>query len=64
MYWDGPDDRGLAAAALGGGPFTYKVELVLDGARYLATAAWPANEIAGNEPSVALRFTPDLPAPS
>lgn len=51
VYWDGPDDRGLSAA-LGDGPSTYEVELVLGGARYIATATWPADEIAGNEPSV------------
>jgi hypothetical protein len=62
VYWDGPDDEGLAAAALGEAPFTYEVELVLDGERYVATATWPADEIAGNEPSVALHFTPSLPA--
>jgi hypothetical protein len=62
VYWDGPDEQGLAAAALGDGPFTYRVELVLDGARYVATAVWPADEIDGNEPSVALRFKPELPA--
>jgi hypothetical protein len=62
VYWDGPDNEGLEAAALGNGPFTYEVELVLDGVRYVATAAWPQDEIVGNEPSVALDFTPDLPA--
>jgi hypothetical protein len=62
VYWDGPDEEGLAAAALGERPFTYTVELVLDGARFVATATWPADEIAGNEPSVPLDFTPDLPA--
>jgi hypothetical protein len=62
IYWDGPDRQGLAAAALGDGPFTYEVELVLDGISYVATADWPADEIVGNEPSVALDFTPDLPA--
>jgi len=61
VYWDGPDEKGLAAAALGEALFTYKVELLLDGARYLATATWPADEIVGNEPSVALHFTPGLP---
>lgn len=61
LYWDGPDEKGLAAAALGERPFTYRVELVLDGARYVATATWPADEIVGNEPSVALDFTPRLP---
>ncbi len=60
VYWDGPDEKGLAAAALADGPFTYRVELVLDGARYVATATWPADEIVGNEPSVALHFTPNL----
>jgi hypothetical protein len=61
VYWDGPDEKGRAAAALGKGPFTYRVELLLDGARYVATANWPADEIVGNEPSVALHFTPNLP---
>jgi hypothetical protein len=64
VYWDGPDDKGLAAAGLGGRPFTYKVELKLDGVRYVAIATWPDDEIAGNEPSVSLDFTPDLPAVS
>ncbi len=62
VYWDGPDQRGLDAAALGKRPFTYEVDLVLDGTHYVATASWPTDEIAGNEPSVALEFTPDLPA--
>ena len=62
VYWDGPDDEGLAAAGLGDPPFTYEVELVLDGERYLASAIWPDDEIAGNEPSVSLDFTPSLPA--
>lgn len=64
VYWDGPDDQGLVAAGLGDGPFTYEVELVLDGVRYVATANWPADEIVGNEPSVALNFVPALPAVS
>jgi hypothetical protein len=62
VYWDGPDDQGLAAAALGEGPFTYEVALVLDRVRHTATAAWPGDVIAGNEPSAALDFQPDLPA--
>lgn len=62
VYWDGPDDKGLEAAALGEAPFTYDVEVVLDGARHTATATWPDDEIAGNEPSVALEFSPPLPA--
>ena len=43
------------------GLVSYEVELLLDGARYLATAIWPADENVGNEPSVALDFTPGLP---
>ncbi len=62
VYWDGPDREARAADSLGEGPFTYEVQLVLDGRRYVATASWPADEILGNEPSVALRFTPNLPA--
>ena len=62
VYWDGPDEPGLAAAALGQGPFAYEVEVLLDGVRHVAIAAWPADEIAGNEPSVSLDFTPALPA--
>jgi hypothetical protein len=48
--------------ALGPGPFTYEVELVHDGVRHVATATWPVDVIAGNEPSVALQFQPGLPA--
>lgn len=62
VYWDEPDRQGLAAAALGDSPFTYGVDLSLDGARYSATVTWPDDEIPGNEPSVPLLFTPELPA--
>ena len=62
VYWDGPDDRGLKAAALGDPPFIYDVEITLDGERYVAHATWPQDEIRGNEASVSLEFSPDLPA--
>lgn len=62
VYWDGPDAEGKNAAELGPPPFAYSVDLELDGERYTATAHWPADEIRGNEPSVALRFRPALPA--
>jgi hypothetical protein len=62
VYWDGPDDQGLAAARLGQHPFTYTVVLTLDGKRHVATAGWPADVIRANEPSVRLNFTPALPA--
>lgn len=48
-FWDGPDAAGLAAADLGPAPFTYRVDLVLDGARHVATARWPDDQIVGNE---------------
>jgi hypothetical protein len=62
VYFDGPDDDGLAAARLGDFPFRYDVEVRLDGVTYQATADYPADEIVGNEPSVRLRFTPALPS--
>ena len=61
VYWDGPDQAGLDAAALGPPPFTYEVVVVLDGDRYMASASWPDDEIEGNEPSVNLDFFPPLP---
>lgn len=62
VYFDGPDRKGKAAAALGDMPFRYEVTVTLDGRRYHATADYPADEIRGNEPSVRLRFSPALPA--
>jgi len=62
VFFDGPDDQGRAAARLGGFPFRYEVDVTLDGRTYRATADYPADEIPGNEPSVALTFTPGLPA--
>ena len=62
MYWDGPDDIGGEAAQLGDAPFRYEIEVILDGKRYEATATWPDDEIKGNEPSVALDFSPELPS--
>lgn len=62
VYWDGPDRKALVAAGLGQPPFTYKVELILDGVRYAATATWPDDEIQGEEPAVRLDFFPALPA--
>ena len=63
IYFDGPDAAGKRAAALGPAPFTYEVALVLDGTVHRATASYPEDVIDGNEPSVALSFSPALPAP-
>ena len=62
VYFNGPDDEGIAATQLGEAPFTYTVRLTLDGERHVASAVWPDDEIAGNEPSVRLEFDPPLPA--
>jgi hypothetical protein len=62
LYWDGPDEQGAAAAALGPGLFTYEVEVTLDGQIYRATAEWPTDTIVANPPSVRLEFSPPLPA--
>jgi hypothetical protein len=64
VYFDGPDAKGKAAAALGDFPFHYDVTVTLDGVAYHASADYPDDEIHGNEPSVALEFSPPLPAPS
>lgn len=62
VYWDGPDKAALRAKRLGPAPFTYDVVVVLDGARYLARAVWPADELEDQYPSVGLTFSPPLPA--
>lgn len=63
VYWDGPDAKGLEAAKLGDAPFRYTVVVMMDGKRFTGVGTWPADEIRGNEPSIALEFTPDLPRP-
>jgi len=62
VRWRAPLRDALAAAALDDPPFTYEVQLVLDGERYAATATWPDDVIQGEEPSVGLVFAPELPA--
>ena len=62
VYFDGPDGQGKAAADLGGFPFRYDVTVTLDGVTHHASADFPGDVIDGNEPSVALEFSPPLPA--
>lgn len=62
LYWDGPNPKGHEAARLGDPPFTYEVDLVLDGGHYTGRGVWPDDEIRGSEPYVRLTFTPELPA--
>lgn len=62
LYFDGPGDQGQQAAALGTPPFTYDVDLLLDGQRHSATATWPADDPRGQDGSTPLDFDPPLPA--
>ena len=61
LYFDRPDAPAREASRLGDFPFTTTVTLTLDGRTHRATAVYPDDEIRGNEPSVALEFTPALP---
>lgn len=62
LSWNGPNDKGLAAAELGSPPFEYEVVLRLDGKRYRARATWPDDQIPWLKPYTTLRFRPKLPA--
>jgi predicted small lipoprotein YifL len=62
LYWEGSRAQGEQAAGLGPAPFTYDVELVLDGRTYEAHATWPDDAIPVLAPAVRLHFSPDLPA--
>lgn len=62
VWFDGPAEAGKRAASLGTAPFTYDVDLVLDGEEHTASASWPADELEDGGSSVGLVFTPPLPA--
>jgi hypothetical protein len=61
IYFDGPDEKGKQAAALGDFPFTMRIELTLDKVTYIGTGTYPDDEIEDYGPSVALTFDPPLP---
>jgi hypothetical protein len=50
------------ATTLTGDTFTYTVSVRLDGVEHVATATWPDEEMPDYGPSVALEFSPPLPA--
>jgi len=54
--------KGLAATEIGGGPFTYTVEVTLDGRTYLGTGRWPEGEAPDFAPHVPLTWEPALPS--
>ena len=62
VHFTGPDAQGRAAAALGPAPFTYAVELTLDGKTYTGHGVWPRDERTDEAPYVDLTFEPPLPA--
>lgn len=64
LFWDGTTEQGLEAARLGDAPFTYTVDLVLDGRTYQGTGTWPEDVVEGKGAAVALTFDPPLPAAS
>lgn len=57
-----PDETGRRAAELGPAPFDYRVDLTLDGRKYVGTAVWPRDEDPDQAPGVPLTWSPDLPA--
>jgi hypothetical protein len=56
------DALGAEVVDLGPPPFSYDVALVLDGTSYDGTGTWPDDELENTGGSVALDFTPPLPA--
>ena len=56
------DEIGRQATTLGSAPFTYTARINLDGTTYIGTGTWPNDEIKDQAPTVALTFTPPLPA--
>lgn len=62
LFFNGPAQAGREAVGLGTPPFTYDVDLVLDGVEHTATASWPADELHDQAPPVGLVFSPPLPA--
>jgi len=61
VFFRGADADSAGVLALGPAPYTYTVDLVLDGTTYTGTGTWPADEERGNEPYVTLDFSPALP---
>jgi hypothetical protein len=62
VFFRGADGDSAGVTALGPAPYTYTVDVVLDGTTYTGTGTWPADEERGNEPYVTLDFSPALPA--
>lgn len=63
-YYLNEKDRasGLQASRLGPAPFTYRVELLLDGIEHVGTAVWPDDQFDDFHGYSKLTFDPPLPA--
>jgi hypothetical protein len=62
LWFTAPRSAGLAATRIGTGPFTYTVELTLDGTTYQGVGTWPTDETPDAAPAVPLTWTPELPS--
>ena len=62
LWFTASDDEGRKATTLGAGPFSYVVELNLDGVAYRGLGEWPTGETEDIAPHVPLTWTPALPA--
>lgn len=61
LYLTASPDEGRRATLIGDGPFTYRVDLVLDGVPYVGVGTWPDGVVPELEPFVPLTWTPELP---
>ncbi|NNF65107.1 MAG: hypothetical protein HKN07_12740 [Acidimicrobiia bacterium] len=60
LYLTAAIDEGLTAAQLGGGKFTYEIEVTMDGLNFTGTGIWPTDEDPECAPCVPLTFDPPL----
>ncbi|GEP38205.1 hypothetical protein NPS01_18680 [Nocardioides psychrotolerans] len=61
-FREGGGSGGGTPFGLGPAPFSYRVEVTLDGTTYIGTAVWPRDERRDEQPYTDLRFDPPLPA--
>lgn len=61
VVWHGTADHAPDAEDLGSQPYTYDVEVVLDGVRHTASATWPHDQTTATDWSLPLVFDPPLP---
>ncbi|KQZ70287.1 hypothetical protein [Nocardioides sp. Root151] len=62
LSFSGTRAQARQAARLGPAPFTYAVDLTLDGTTYAGTGTWPTDQRKDEAPYVDLTFDPPLPA--